>query len=407
MSNLVDVAAIASGDDSSDDKEDLNESSDHCMRGFIADTDEEDEGDEGDEEDEDDLTHYSLDADKERFKQQIEDADTQEYMEDLQARHATTTNRKRSRSTRSLSGSVSDDQSINETPPVYNEPGEPNEPDDPAALVFNQHTLDPYGLPQEIALQPPEFVLKMVIHYFKWWSTRDGFDSPAACYEFAESRYPGQDLCKAQAMYKFYILQLSSVTKAAITAGYMDHAQEENHHIMWYIRQISERITFCFTVINNAVSMFLSSTRSVPSIPAVSMSNAMIEDFRRGLGLTNTLKGEKLVWEQFQRMQLRRDGDRLFKPVYTKDPHGNLIFIHAYEHYYLHDAADSIEEIISSLPMFCPVSSDWNLVEHNSRPIADRMKTLNNTHLPRLVKDPRQISFKNGVYSLVYLVDMF
>ena len=64
--------------------------------------------------------------------------------------------------------------------------------------------------------------------------------------------------------------------------------------------------------------------------------------------------------------------------------------------------ADTIEDIINGLPNYMSVDMHWDHVSHASRQIAERLRTLNNSHLPRLVKDCEYISFKNGQYSLVF-----
>lgn len=147
--------------------------------------------------------------------------------------------------------------------------------------------------------------------------------------------------------------------------------------------------------------MARNSGRSSPNIHMVALSNGIVCDLRNALNMDSVTQGEMLVLKEFAALGLRRFGETLYKPVYTKNTDKKSVFIYAYERWYLVKDEDTIEDIINAFPQFGLVSVNWDHVSHNSRVIADRIKTMNNNHLPRLLTSPIHISFKNGQYDLV------
>ena len=152
-----------------------------------------------------------------------------------------------------------------------------------------------------------------------------------------------------------------------------------------------------------AAIMARDSTKVAEGMSVASAVNSMVA----GLVLASTTmsaqsRGKHLVMQEFAFLELRRHGDKLFRPIITKRPDGREVFVNAFEHHFIVDETDTILDIINAMPSLSPMSIYWqDTVAPNVTMIASDLGSANNTSLPRLATNPQFMSFKNGQYNMV------
>jgi hypothetical protein len=116
-------------------------------------------------------------------------------------------------------------------------------------------------------------------------------------------------------------------------------------------------------------------------------------------------QGEYLVLQQLAALNLRRKGAQLYEPVSVTIGR-DQVFMKSFKHFFIHSEADEFIDILCSMPEHSIVDAKWNIfVRRNAKVIAERMGSMNNTHLPVLRTDRYKISFGvSGSYDMVSFI---
>lgn len=243
-------------------------------------------------------------------------------------------------------------------------------------------------------------MMQYVSDMFESWGG-DEIDklTPLECFGFAVKKYPYTSPVHVYSLQRTYIGQLGNIQSVCAQMGLCKTEHVENSEIMRKLKIISTRIVRFFESVSNLLKG-RNASRCSQDAPMVAMQNGIVCDLRNLSKYDTVSMGFTLVLDQFARMQLRRRGNRLYKPV-TVPIDADDVFINAFEHFYVVNEADTIVDIVSSMPRNCRVSIHWGHVNDRIQQIADRLSHCNNNSLPRLVTNGLMISFANGQYSLL------
>lgn len=269
------------------------------------------------------------------------------------------------------------------------------------AAIFNRHH-QPFGVPVDMMQTLTEEELGSCLDelYQQWGGDELKDLSLLQAFEFGTKKYPYDSPVHLFSLHRTYLGQLASLVVCLHARKMLDTDRSENFRRVWCVRQIATRLTQYYESVSKNI-MARNSGRSNPDFNMVAMTNGIVEDLRNASKIDTATQGEMMVLNEFSFLGLRRRGETLWAPAFAKDENGASVFTNSFEHFYVVEDTDTIEDIIQGFPQFSRVSIYWEHVSHNARTIADRVRSMNNVHLPRLVTNPRYISFKNGQYDLV------
>ena len=268
-------------------------------------------------------------------------------------------------------------------------------------VVFTRG-LQPYGSVDDIMKSSTREQLMQTVDdmYSVWGGNEMNEMSILETFEFAVKKYPYESPMHLFSLQRTYIGQLGNIMTCLQSRGLLNPDDKQNMTVVWQIRQIATRITRFYESVSRAV-MGRNSCRSNPDFNMIAITNGIVGDLRNAVKIDSATQGEMQVLNEFASMGIRRSGDTLWRPSYAKDANGKNVFINSFEHFYIVADDDSFEDIINSLPQYSRVSPHWDHVSHNSRQVAERLRSMNNVHLPRLVTNARYLSFRNGQYDLI------
>jgi hypothetical protein len=269
--------------------------------------------------------------------------------------------------------------------------------------------FSPYGSMDELNDMTPDEVFALLKDLYAKWGGDDFQNfTRDEVYQFGKEKFPYEDnIIYCYQLYQTYINQCACLYLACTKNGMLATKYANSklvHAYFWQITVVSTKLYDCVsaaTLARNSCRMPIGSTNA-------SLVNTMAGNFNNMPFLSKQDQAMEMILKLIGSLELRRHNDLFYRKVYAKAAGSKKrVFINSYEHYWLVNEADTIAEVVNALPSIYRMSAHWNTMTQLTPRIIESLKTMNNTHLPRLVTNPEYMSFKTGQLDLVSLFYYF